>query len=221
MNKKKILIIATILIVLIIDQWSKVWVKTNMEYQSVINIFGLERARIFFVENDGMAFGLSYGGVTGKYILSVFRILMAGFLGYLLYGLWKADEKKSLIFSFSLIVAGAIGNIIDCIFYGQIFSESQFHSGLSKFVKFGEGYAPLLQGKVVDMLHFPIIQTQYPSWFPFFGGKDFEFFSPIFNVADSAITVGVISILLFNREFFLSNKSQKQNTQTEEIEAND
>lgn len=198
------------MIVLIIDQWSKIWVKTNMEYQEVINIFGWERARIFFVENDGMAFGISYGGVAGKYILSVFRILMAGFLGYLLFGLWKSNERKSLIFSFSLIVAGAIGNIIDCILYGQIFSASIFHEAPAKFVNFGEGYAPLLQGKVVDMLHFPIIQTFYPSWFPMFGGKPFEFFSPIFNVADSAITIGVISILLFNREFFLSNKEAKK-----------
>jgi signal peptidase II len=125
-----------------------------------------------------------------------------------LYTLYKSGEKKSLVFSFSLIVAGAIGNILDCIFYGLIFSESHYHGGLAQFVSFGTGYAPIFQGKVVDMLYFPMINTVLPGWVPFWGGERFEFFRPVFNIADSAITVGVISILLFNRSFFSSEKKK-------------
>jgi signal peptidase II len=205
---KKVLIFLTIVLVVVIDQLSKIWIKTNLEYGHGFDILGQNWAQIQFVENEGMAFGLSYGGVTGKYILSIFRIFMAGFLGYLLYGLYKTGEGKSLLFSFSLICAGALGNIIDCVFYGQIFSESHYHGGLAQFVPFGSGYAPLLQGKVVDMLYFPMIDTILPEWLPIWGGERFEFFRPVFNVADSAITVGVISILLFNRSFFSSTKSK-------------
>ncbi|HRG64719.1 MAG TPA: signal peptidase II, partial [Saprospiraceae bacterium] len=139
---KKAIIFTTIILLLIIDQWSKIWIKTQLEYGTGFDILGLSWAKIQFVENEGMAFGLSYGGVNGKYVLSIFRIIMAGFLGYILFSLLKANEKKSLLFSFSLIVAGAIGNIIDCIFYGMIFSESHYHGGLAQFVPFGTGYAP-------------------------------------------------------------------------------
>ncbi len=218
---KKAIIFTTIIGVLVIDQLSKMWIKTNLDYGDGFDIFGMPWAKIQFVENEGMAFGLSYGGVIGKYFLSSFRIILSGFLIYLLHSLWKSGEKKSLIFSFSLIVAGAIGNILDCIFYGLIFSESHFHGGLAQFVSFGSGYAPVLQGKVVDMLYFPMIDTILPSWVPFWGGERFEFFRPVFNVADSAITVGVISILLFNRSFFTSNNKEKvaEVQSTDEVEA--
>lgn len=207
---KKTVIFLTIALVLIIDQVSKFWIKTHLSYNENFAMFGIPWARIHFVENEGMAFGLSYGGIKGKYLLSIFRILMAGFLCFLLYSMWKDHEKKSLLFSFSLIVAGAIGNILDCIFYGLIFTESTYHGGeVAQLVPMGQGYAPILQGKVVDMLHFPMFHWNWPSWMPFVGGESFEFFSPIFNVADSAITVGVISIILFNRSFFL-NKDKKQ-----------
>ncbi len=205
---KKAIIFLTITSILIVDQVLKVWIKTNLQYGEDFNMLGQEWAKIQFVENEGMAFGLSYGGVMGKYILSIFRIIMAGFLSYLLYTLFKAGERKSLIFSFSLIVAGAIGNILDCIFYGLVFSESHYHGGLAQFVSFGTGYAPIFQGKVVDMLYFPMVNTVLPSWIPFWGGERFEFFRPVFNIADSAITVGVISILLFNRGFFSSEKKK-------------
>lgn len=190
-----------------------------MNYGEGFNILGLEWAKIQFIENDGMAFGLSFGGITGKYILSVFRILMAGFLGWILYNLLKSGEKKTLLFSFSLIVAGAIGNIIDSIFYGAIFSESYFHQdAVATFVPFGTGYAPVLQGRVVDMLYFPMIDTVLPDWLPIWGGERFEFFRPIFNVADSAITCGVISIILFNRSFFTSdNKKKAEEVKTEVV----
>ena len=182
-----------------------------MHYGDGFNILGLDWARIQFIENEGMAFGLSFGGEAGKYVLSVFRIIMAGFLGYILYNLYQNGERKSLLLSFSLIVAGALGNIIDSIFYGAIFSESYFHSPeLAHFVPFGTGYAPILQGRVVDMLYFPMIDTVLPSWVPLWGGERFEFFRPIFNVADSAITCGVISIILFNRSFFTSDSKKSK-----------
>ena len=202
----------TIFGVLLLDQILKVYIKTNIEYGQGFDILGLSWAKIHFIENKGMAFGLSFGGVTGKYILSVFRILMVGLLSYLLAGLIKNKESKWLIFSFSLIVAGAVGNIIDSVFYGLIFSESSYHGGVAELVAFGEGYAPFLQGKVVDMLYFPMVDTILPDWVPIWGGQRFEFFQPVFNLADSAISVGVVSMLLFHRSFFLDEKDKKKKT---------
>jgi signal peptidase II len=203
---KKAIILFVILAVIIADQILKIWIKTNMQYGESFNMLGQEWAKIQFVENEGMAFGLSFGGVTGKYILTIFRIMMIGFLGYLLSTFYKANESKSLLIAFSLIIAGAIGNVLDCVFYGQIFSESFYHGGVASFVPFGTGYAPLLQGKVVDMFYFPMIDTILPEWVPIWGGERFEFFRNIFNIADSAISVGVVLIILFNRSFFTSKE---------------
>jgi signal peptidase II len=203
---KKAIILFVILAVIIADQALKIWIKTNMQYGQSFNMLGQEWAKIQFVENEGMAFGLSFGGVTGKYILTIFRIIMIGFLGYLLSTFYKANESNSLLIAFSLIIAGAIGNVIDCVFYGQIFSESFYHGGFASFVPFGTGYAPLLQGKVVDMFYFPMIDTILPEWVPIWGGERFEFFRNIFNIADSAISVGVVLIILFNRSFFTSKE---------------
>jgi signal peptidase II len=188
---------------LILDQWLKIYVKTSIPYGSGFEILGQKWAQIHFVENEGMAFGMSFGGTTGKYILSIFRIIMVGALLWILYKLIKEKESNSLIFCFSLIIAGALGNIIDSMFYGLIFSESTYHtSELAKIFPPNGGYAPFLQGRVVDMLYFPLIDTILPSWFPIWGGERFEFFRPIFNIADSAISVGVVSMLLFHRSFF-------------------
>jgi signal peptidase II len=207
---RKQVVFWTIFIVLVLDQLLKIYIKTNIEYGQGFDILGLSWAKIHFIENKGMAFGLSFGGVTGKYVLSVFRILMVGLLSYLLAGLIKNKESKWLIFSFSLIVAGAVGNIIDSVFYGLIFSESSYHGGLAHFVPFGEGYAPFLQGKVVDMFYFPMVDTILPEWIPIWGGQRFEFFQPVFNLADSAISVGVVSMLLFHRSFFLDEKDKQK-----------
>lgn len=205
--KRAWIVTVVIIVVLILDQWLKFYVKTNIEYRSGFNILGLEWARIYFIENPGMAFGLEFGGVTGKFVLSIFRILMVGFLFYLISTLIKAKESKGLIVCFALIIAGALGNIIDSAFYGLIFSESPYHGGsVATFLPEGGGYAGFLQGRVVDMFYFPLIDTQFPEWFPFVGGDRFQFFRPVFNVADSAISVGVISMLLFHRSFFLKKE---------------
>ncbi len=194
----------TILLVLVLDQILKVWVKTNVHYGDGFHMLGLSWARIHFVENEGMAFGLSFGGVAGKYMLSIFRIIMVGFLFYILRNLLIHKETYGLLISFSLIIAGAMGNILDSMFYGIIFSESFYHGGLAVMFPEGGGYGSFLTGKVVDMLYFPLVDTVLPEWIPVFGGERFEFFRPVFNIADSAITVGVASILIFHRRFFKS-----------------
>lgn len=202
--KKSTAVLLTILSIVLIDQIVKIYIKTNINYGDGFDMLGLSWAKIHFVENEGMAFGMSFGGVTGKYILSVFRIIMTVFLLYILKNLIKQGESMGLIVSFSMVIAGAIGNSIDGMFYGLIFSESHYHGGLATMFPPDGGYGGFLTGKVVDMLYFPLIDTILPEWFPIWGGERFEFFRPVFNIADSAITVGVASILLFHRRFFNS-----------------
>ncbi|MFZ1560138.1 MAG: lipoprotein signal peptidase [Saprospiraceae bacterium] len=208
--KKSTAVLITILTILIIDQLVKIYVKTHIHYGDGFDMLGLSWAKIHFVENEGMAFGLSFGGLTGKYILSIFRIIMVVFLFYILRNLIKHKETYGLIISFSMIIAGALGNIIDSMFYGLIFSESYFHGGLATMFPPEGGYGSFLTGKVVDMLYFPMIDTVLPEWVPLWGGERFEFFRPGFNIADSAITVGVASILLFHRRFFNSETVKEE-----------
>jgi signal peptidase II len=206
--------IFTVFIILVLDQALKIYIKTNINYGDGLDILGLSWAKIHFVENEGMAFGLSFGGIAGKYVLSIFRIVMVAFLIYILKNLLKNKETYGLIVSFSLIIAGAVGNILDSMFYGLIFSESFFHGGLATMFPPEGGYGSFLTGKVVDMLYFPMIDTILPEWLPIWGGERFEFFRPVFNIADSAITVGVASILIFHRRFFNTEKVQKENEDT-------
>ena len=208
--KKSTAVLITILAILILDQAVKIYVKTHIHYGDGFDMLGLSWAKIHFVENEGMAFGLSFGGLTGKYILSIFRIIMVVFLFYILRNLIKHKETYGLIVSFSMIIAGALGNIIDSLFYGLIFSESYFHGGLATMFPPEGGYGSFLTGKVVDMLYFPMIDTVLPEWMPLWGGERFEFFRPVFNIADSAITVGVASILLFHRRFFNSETVKEE-----------
>ena len=210
--KKSIIVTLVIILVLVLDQWLKIWVKLNINYGEGFNILGLDWAQIHFIENPGMAFGLSYGGVTGKIILSTFRIVMVAILIYILRSLIKNKESIGLVISFSLIIAGAMGNIMDSMFYGLVFSKSVFHGGLAEFMPEAGGYAPFLQGKVVDMFYFPIIDSTLPEWFPIWGGERFQFFRPVFNLADSAISVGVASIIIFHRKFFKQDKKKNETT---------
>lgn len=200
--KRSTAITLVIIIVLILDQALKIYIKTSVPYRSGFDILGLSWAKIHFVENPGMAFGISFGGEIGKYFLSIFRILMVGFLFYLISGMVRMKERMGVIVSFALIIAGAIGNIIDSAFYGLIFSASTYHGGLAEMFPAGGGYAGFLQGRVVDMFYFPIIDTTWPTWVPVIGGQPFLFFKPVFNVADSAISIGVAIILLFYRDLF-------------------
>lgn len=209
-NRRKWTVIAVVLSVLVIDQAVKIFIKTHFSYGEGFNIFGLDWARIHFVENKGMAFGLSFGGTVGKLLLSGFRIIMVGMLIYIIRGLIKTGESIGLLVCFALIIAGAIGNIIDSAFYGMFFSESLYHGAPATFLPDASGSLGFLQGKVVDMFYFPMVRGEFPEWLPFWGGDDFVFFRPVFNVADAAISVGVISILLFFRRFFKADSANQE-----------
>lgn len=212
-TKKSAKIIGIVFLVLFVDQLLKIWVKTSMEYGSQIKILGLKWALLHFVENDGMAFGITLGGAYGKLTLSVFRIIAVGFLIYYIRLLLNAKANFGLLTSFALILAGAMGNIIDSAFYGLIFSES-YHGGIAEIFPAGGGYAPFLHGRVVDMLYFPILKLSgyYPSWLPIIGDRYyiFEFFKPVFNIADMSITCGVLNILFFQRGFLSGAKKEEQ-----------
>ena len=189
------LAVILLLLILVIDQFIKVWVKTNMTLHESIHI--TDWFYISFIENNGMAYGMQIGS---KLALSLFRVVAIGLLAYFV---WLQVRKKALrgyIVCLSMVLAGALGNLIDSMFYGLVFSASSpFYT--SYFVEFGTGYAPFLMGKVVDMFYFPLIVTTWPEWVPYFGGEEFVFFSPVFNYADANITVGVVLLFLFyNKE---------------------
>ena len=181
--------------VLVIDQIIKIWVKTSMYWHESIKI--TDWFYIYFTENNGMAFGME---IFNKFFLTGFRIVAAIAITWMLVKYVKQNCKTGFLVCISLILAGAVGNIIDCVLYGEIFSEST-HRALATFVPFGEGYASLFYGKVVDMFYFPLIETEWPEWMPFVGGEHFVFFSPIFNFADAAISCGIIALVLFYSKY--------------------
>ncbi|HML70483.1 MAG: lipoprotein signal peptidase [Parabacteroides sp.] len=196
-----------ILILLTADQALKIWIKTHMQLHESIEI--TKWFYLYFTENPGMAFGIE---VIGKLFLSVFRIIAVGFIGYYLYGLVKKNYSFRFIACIALIWAGAMGNIIDSIFYGVVFDHS--YGQVATFMPAGGGYETWLHGKVVDMFYFPIVQTVMPEWVPVWGGEEFVFFRPIFNLADSAICVGVFVLLIFYRHT-LSESLAKETKATE------
>lgn len=207
--KKHYLVVLVLFLVLFIDQAFKIWVKTTMEYGDQIPILGQSWAFIHFVENNGMAFGFSLGENWGKLLLSLFRIFAVGFLIFYIIKLIKENASNFLLICFSLILAGAIGNIIDSAVYGLIFSETPYHGGLATLFPKDGGYAGFLYGKVVDMLYFPIIEGVFPKWVPIWGGEHFLFFRPVFNIADASITSGVLLILVFQRRLFGNAKVEE------------
>jgi signal peptidase II len=196
--------VSVILLILLIDQIVKIQVKTTMTIGESITVSG-NWFFIKFIENPGMAFGLDIPGKWGKPVLTVFRIIAVIAIGWYLRELVRKKVKTGLILCVALIFAGAMGNIIDSVFYGLIFNESTYFS-IAQLLPKGGGYGSLLHGRVVDMLYFPIIKGTYPGWFPFNAGQDFIFFRPIFNIADSSISVGIMTILLFQKQFFSENR---------------
>ena len=196
--------LAAIILLLICDQTSKFWVKTHMQLYESIDIFSW--FKIYFIENAGMAFGIK---IMDTYILTIFRILVVCWFSALIYKLvQRGTYKFGFILCLSLILAGALGNIIDCTFYGILFEHS--YGQVAKFLP-DAGYATLLNGKVVDMLSFPLIKTTWPSWVPAWGGQEFIFFRPIFNIADSSICVNAfILIFFYKRTLFASLSKEKK-----------
>ncbi|WP_343689886.1 lipoprotein signal peptidase [Chitinophaga sp.] len=201
-------VILIVVLVLVVDQALKVWIKTHMNFSDEIIVFP-NWFRIHFIENDGMAYGMKFGGDFGKIILTLFR-LFAVVIGFrYMKKLVAQDYSKGLLICGSLILAGAAGNLIDSLFYGMIFSSSNY-SDVAQFLPPGGGYGSFLHGNVVDMLYFPILRGHFPSWFPFNAGESFVFFRPIFNVADAAISVGVITILVFQKKFFAKHHEKER-----------
>ena len=212
MSLKKSLIL--IIGVLLIDQISKIYIKTHFvlgEYHEVFGWF-----KILFIENEGAAWGTKLSDIlpvsdsSGKLFLTIFRLLAITGIGYWLYDIIRKTSPKTLIIAVSLIFAGAVGNIIDSVFYGVIFDDSQ-NQVATLFSD--EPYGRIFYGKVVDMLYFPMIDTTWPEWVPWVGGNNFRFFEPVFNIADSAISIGVAILIVFNKKAFPKNDPEKPETQ--------
>ncbi len=192
---RKATLLLLLLSVLLLDQGLKFWIKTHLHYGEEFGILGADRALIHFVENNGMAFGLSFGGRIGKLVLSLFRVAAVVLLAYYLLELLRRGASRLLLAAFACIEAGALGNILDSVFYGVLFSESTPHGGVAEFLPPGGGYESLFFGRVVDMFYFPLFYGVYPDWLPLWGGQSYLFFRPIFNVADVSISVGVVLLL--------------------------
>ena len=185
---------ALVFAILIIDQIIKIWVKTHMSLGEAIHV--TDWFYIEFIENNGMAYGMTF---INKLVLSLFRMVAIGLISVFLYKVIRSGRSLGYITCLSMVLAGAAGNLIDCLFYGLIFEASTPFS-IASFTSFGEGYSEFLHGKVVDMFYFPIIQTTWPDWMPFWGGREFIFFSPVFNFADACISVGAVVLFIFYRK---------------------
>ncbi|MDO5978608.1 lipoprotein signal peptidase [Flavivirga spongiicola] len=209
MSLKKSIIL--IVLILLIDQISKIYIKTHFKLQDSVEVFGW--FKIFFIENNGMAWGTKISDFTSfisdrtaKVILTLFRVVAIFGIGYWLYNATKNKNSKVLILAIALIFAGALGNIIDSVFYGILFDSSR--NQVATFLPEAGGYDGLLHGKVVDMLHLPLYNDYLPDWIPFYGGEFFTFFEPVFNVADVAISVGFIMLIVFNKKAFPKTKDE-------------
>lgn len=204
LKNKKILAVLIVIIILLIDQVSKIWVKTSMNLGEGVTVFS-DWFVLTFVENPGMAFGMELPFLspeTAKIVLTVFRIIAVFGIGWYIKKLIEKGAPKGVVFGMSAVLAGALGNIIDSVFFGAIFTESDYKTVATFATGDATGYAPYLQGKVVDMLHFPLFSGKFPEWFPIWKGESFLFFRPVFNIADTAISLGVAYLILFQFSFF-------------------
>ena len=211
--------ILIILVIIIIDQALKIWIKTNYTFGPVTNILGFRWAQLYFIENEGMAWGWKWGGEWGKMALTLFRLAAVIFGTWYLVRIVRQNYSRGFIICASLIYAGALGNLIDSLFYGMILESSENGHIAGMFT--GNGYAGFLHGHVVDMLYFPIIDSHFPEWMPFVGGERFEFFSPIFNIADASISIGVITLLLFQKRLVKKPEEEQGRTVTTSTELGD
>jgi signal peptidase II len=212
-----------IIVIIVVDQALKIWIKTTHPTGEVLRVFGADWFRLHFIENPGMAWGWKFGNETGKMILTLFR------LGAVIFGTWylgrivKQQYSKGFIICAGLIYAGALGNLIDSMFYGMIFDKGlHYDAALNDYLPYSgiahfssNGYSSFLHGSVVDMLYFPMVKSHFPSWVPGVGGEEFEFFSPIFNIADASISIGVITLLLFQKRFFKKTDEAETNSTVE------
>lgn len=206
---RAIMVVVLVVALIAVDQWAKVWIKTHMTLHESINVTSW--FKIAFIENSGMAWGLKLGS---KLVLSLIRVVLIVWIALYTIRLVRDKEKWGYLVCMALIIAGAMGNIIDGMFYGLIFTESTPWQ-VAEIVPWGTGYAGFMMGKVVDMLYFPLIVTQWPQWVPLIGGNDFVFFSPIFNIADSSISVGVVVLLLFYRQTLMTRKLKIKDEESE------
>ena len=215
-------------LVVIADQALKIYIKTTLPLNTSREVFG-ESFQLYFVENPGMAYGWKFGGEWGKVALTVFRLIAVVFGTWYLGSIIKKKYHKGFIIMAGLVYAGAIGNLIDSCFYGMVFDKGMlYNAALNDYVNYeglarfsSTGYASFLHGNVVDMFYFPVIRGTFPDWFPLWGGETFEFFRPIFNIADAAITTGVLSILVFQRRYFKLAGNEQHNTVETETLVND
>ena len=206
-----------------VDQALKIWIKTQYPTGEITRVFGLSWFRFHFIENPGMAWGWKFGNETGKMILTLFRLAAVIFGTWYLGKIVKQRYSRGFIICAGLIYAGALGNLIDSMFYGMIFDKGlhyyplvNMYNGYMGIASLStDGYSSFLHGSVVDMLYFPVVQSTFPSWFPFVGGEEFEFFSPIFNIADASISVGVITLLLFQKRFFKKHNKEEDHPTVE------
>lgn len=196
-----------ILLIIVADQALKIWIKTSFPFGHITDVMGISWFKLYFIENKGMAWGWEFGGDWGKMILTLFRLAAVIFGTWYLGKIVKKNYSRGFIICAALIYAGALGNLIDSMFYGMIFEESSYSHVAKMFPE--QGYAGFLHGRVVDMLYFPMIKSSWPDWVPVIGGNEFEFFSPIFNIADASISIGVITLLIFQKRFF------KKHTETD------
>ena len=200
-------VILIVALIIFGDQALKIWIKTHYPVGDT-ELTGLSWFKLHFIENPGMAWGWEFGGDWGKMLLTLFRLAAVIFGTWYLGKIVKKEYSRGFIVCAALIYAGALGNLLDSMFYGMIFEKSTETHIAAIFP--AHGYAGFLHGRVVDMLYFPIIKSSYPSWVPFVGGDPFEFFSPIFNIADASISVGVITLLVFQKRFFKKHRHEKE-----------